>query len=104
MHQLYVHVRFLSRCEGGRKVLPTGSTYSCITEIPAVLGQWSVRFGSLTAGEYHQATLGTMQFLVEDAPLHRVQKGMTLELFEGARRVGTAEVLDFVAPLPSVSV
>lgn len=90
----------------GRRQAFSGTLYSTVALFPDHLSEfqeqaWSVniRFGSPPTDQGNPS-LGTAEFLSEDAPHERLRTGTFFELYEGPRLTAVVEVLSSTTRLP----
>jgi hypothetical protein len=75
---------WLSKEQGGRKTPPTGTSYFATTHSLGDLG-WSICLDLLE----NRITLAS-----SEAPFYKLVDGFVLDIMEGARKVGTATILE----------
>ena len=93
-----VRVHWVPADQGGRTTLPTGNTYSTVARFPEDTHwpeeAWSIVLESVPSpAEQGSPSIGKVRFLVDEAPQERLRIGRSFDLYEGARRVATVEVL-----------
>ena len=94
-----VQVNWVPMGKGGRTSLPTGLRYSTVSRFEEDGAKWEKEAWSIVL-EFERSPLeqgtpsyGQARFLVEDAPVERLQTGRTFELFEGNKKVADVKVL-----------
>ena len=83
---------------GGRAAPPTGPRYSTVARFERIRDlwpreAWSIVLTITDPAEADGAMVARIRLLSEEAPAELLAAGSRFELFEGARRVATGEVL-----------
>jgi hypothetical protein len=90
---------WVSPVDGGRSSLPTGERYVTVARFPEDGERWHEEAWSVVVeaspspAEQGNPTVGDARFLVDDAPLERLRPGRSFDLYEGARRVATVDLI-----------
>ncbi len=92
-------VHWIPAEEGGRATLPTGKQYSTVSRFKKDASTWWQEAWSIVL-EFDQPpadqgnpSVATARFLVENAPVDRLQPGCAFELYEGKKKVAIVEVI-----------
>jgi hypothetical protein len=86
--------------QGGRKVLPAGKQYTtvscCQEDAESYLQEgWSIvlEFDEPPVKQGNPS-MARARFLVDAAPIDRLQPGRAFDLYEGVKRVATVEIME----------
>lgn len=88
-----VKIVWLTSIEGGRLLPPlSASFYYPTTQLPYEPNRWSlaIEITHTQQESEHWISEGNMQFLVEHAPHHLLEKLEKFEIYEGAKKVADA--------------
>ena len=93
------NVHLVPQEEGGRPSLPAGKRYATISRFQEDTGTWLQEAWCIVL-EFDEppATQGNpsmarARFLAEKAPVDRLKPGRAFELYEGAKKVATVEIV-----------
>jgi hypothetical protein len=93
-------VHWIAPEKGGRKALPTGKQYATVSRFHADAETWLKEAWSVVL-EFDEPpvkqgnpSFARAHFLVESAPIDRLQPGCTFGLYEGTTHVATVEVIE----------
>jgi len=85
--------------DGGRRALPTERRYVTVARFPEDGDRWNEEAWSVVLeaspppSEQGNPTVVDARFLANDAPQDRIRPGRSFDLYEGARRVATVDVV-----------
>jgi hypothetical protein len=86
--------------EGGRTSLPAGTRYATISRLQEDTAAWLQEAWSIVL-EFDEPpaaqgnpSMARARFLAERAPVDRLKPGRTFELYEGAEKVATVEIVE----------
>ena len=92
-------VHWIPSEEGGRTSLPHGKQYATISRFPEDADAWLQEAWSIVL-EFDEPpaaqgnpSMARARFLVEKAPVDRLQPGRAFELYEGKKKVARVEIV-----------
>ena len=92
-------VHWIPAEEGGRAFLPTGKQYATISRFTEDAGTWLQEAWSMVL-EFDEPpsvqgnpSIARARFLVEQAPVDRLQPGHAFELYEGKKKVALVNII-----------
>ncbi len=86
--------------KGGRMTLPAGKRYATVSCFKEDAERWSEEAWSIVLefeeppAKQGNPSIARAQFLMDTAPADRLQPGCAFDLYEGAKRVASVEIIE----------